>query len=251
MRLANKVAIVTGASAGIGWATALRFAQEGATVIAVARRQEKLDQLALEAENYSGKIIPYAGDVSLREVNEGMIQFALQQCGRVDILVNNAGVMDNYTPVGDVQDEDWDRVMKVNLYGPMAAIRAVLPIMMEQPNGGSIVNVASVTGAHGGRSGAAYVTSKAGLINLSTHTAFVYANKKIRCNCLNPGGVATEISTDNPNAFGMERAFAGLNLMSRVGDADELASAILFLASDEASYVNGAVLTVDGGWTAY
>ena len=180
-----------------------------------------------------------------------MIDFALQQFGKVDILVNNAGVMDNYTPVGDVLDEDWDRVMKINLYGPMTAIRYVLPIMMEQPNGGSIVNVASVTGAHGGRSGAAYVTSKAGLINLSTHTAFVYANKKIRCNCLNPGGVSTEISTDNPNTFGMERAFAGLNLMTRVGEADELASAIVFLASDEASYVNGAVLTVDGGWTAY
>ncbi|MBO5140000.1 MAG: glucose 1-dehydrogenase [Peptococcaceae bacterium] len=251
MRLENKVAIITGASAGIGRAAALRFAKEGATVVAVARRKEKLEQLAIDAKDYAGQIIPYAGDVSLREVNEGMIDFAMQQFGRVDILVNNAGVMDNYTPVGDVLDEDWDRVMKINLYGPMAAIRYVLPIMMEQPNGGSIVNVASVTGAHGGRSGAAYVTSKAGLINLSTHTAFVYANKKIRCNCLNPGGVSTEISTDNPNTFGMERAFAGLNLMTRVGEADELASAIVFLASDEASYVNGAVLTVDGGWTAY
>ena len=251
MRLENKVAIITGASAGIGRAAALRFAKEGETVVAVARRKEKLEQLAIDAKDYAGQIIPYAGDVSLREVNEGMIDFAMQQFGRVDILVNNAGVMDNYTPVGDVLDEDWDRVMKINLYGPMAAIRYVLPIMMEQPNGGSIVNVASVTGAHGGRSGAAYVTSKAGLINLSTHTAFVYANKKIRCNCLNPGGVSTEISTDNPNTFGMERAFAGLNLMTRVGEADELASAIVFLASDEASYVNGAVLTVDGGWTAY
>ena len=251
MRLKDKVAVITGASAGIGRAAALRFAREGATVIAVARRLEKLEQMAEEAKDYAGAIIPYVGDVSLREVNEGMLDFAVQQYGKVDILVNNAGVMDSYIPVGDVQDEDWDRVMKINLYGPMAAIRHALPIMMNQPNGGSIVNVASVTGAHGGRSGAAYVTSKAGLINLSTHTAFMYANKKIRCNCLNPGGVATEISTENPNQFGMERALLGLPLMPRVGQADELAAAILFLASDEASYVNGAVFTVDGGWTAY
>ena len=251
MRLKDKVAVITGASAGIGRATALRFAQEGATVIAVARRLEKLEQMAEEAKEYAGAIIPYIGDVSLREVNEGMLDFALQKYGKLDILVNNAGVMDSYTPVGDVQDEDWERVMKINLYGPMTAIRHVLPIMMNQEQGGSIVNVASVTGAHGGRSGAAYVTSKAGLINLSTHTAFVYANKKIRCNCINPGGVSTEISTENPNQFGMERAFLGLPLMPRVGNAEELAAAILFLASDEASYVNGSVFTVDGGWTAY
>lgn len=251
MRLKGKVAIITGASAGIGWATALRFAQEGAHVVAVARRQERLEQLVTAAEQYEGEIIPFVGDIAQKTTNESMIEFAVGKFGRVDILVNNAGTMDDFFPVGEVTDEEWNRVISVNLYGPMTAIRKAVQVMQEQPNGGNIVNVASVAGVHGGRSGAAYVTSKAGLINLSTHTAFVYAGKHIRCNCINPDGVATEIVVNEPSQLGVAKASLGHSLMPRLGEAEELAAAIVFLASDEASFVNGAALTVDGGWTAY
>ncbi len=251
MRLKGKVAVITGASAGIGWATALKFAQEGASVIAIARRQERLEQLVTAAEQHDGEIIPFIGDVALRTTNESMIDFAVGKFSKIDILVNNAGTMDDFFPVGEVTDEEWDRVITTNLYGPMTAIRRAVQVMQTQPEGGSIVNVASVAGFHGGRSGAAYVTSKAGLINLSTHTAFVYAGQNIRCNCVNPGGVATEISIIEPSKLGEAKDKLGHALMPRLGTAEELATVIAFLASDEASFVNGAVLTVDGGWTAY
>lgn len=251
MRLKGKAAIITGASAGIGWATALKFAQEGASVIAIARRQDRLEQLVTAAEPCAGEIIPFVGDIALRATNESMIDFAVGKFGKVDILVNHAGTMDDFFPVGEVTDEEWNRVMAINLYGPMTAIRRVVQVMQAQPEGGTIVNIASIADMHSGRSGAAYVTSKAGFIHLSAHTAFVYADKNIRCNCVNLGGVATEISITEPSQLGEVKVKLGHALMQRLGTAEEVAAVIAFLASDEASFINGAVLTVDGGWTAY
>ncbi len=251
MRLKGKAAIITGASAGIGWATALKFAQEGASVIAIARRQDRLEQLVTAAETCAGEIIPFVGDIALRATNESMIDFAVGKFGKVDILVNHADTMDDFFPVGEVTDEEWNRVMAVNLYGPMTAIRRAVQVMQAQPEGGTIVNVASIAGMHSGHSGAAYAASKAGFIHLSTHTALVYADKNIRCNCVNPGGIAAEISITEPDQLGEAKDKLGYALTPQLGNAEEVAAVVAFLASDEAGFVNGAVLTVDGGWTAY
>lgn len=253
MRMQGKIAVVTGASSGMGREIALLFAKEGATVIAVARREDRLKEIAQAAATFSGEIIPYAGDISLKEVNEGMIDLALQKFGKLDVLINNAGIMDEFIPVGEVTDEHWDKIQKVNLYGPMCSTRKAVNVMLKQENGGAIVNIGSVGGVNGCRAGAAYAAAKAGLVALTKNTAFMYANQKIRCNILCPGGVATEVGVNcaHPSELGFARAIAGASYMPRTGEASEIATATLFLASDDASLINGAVLVADAGWTAY
>lgn len=253
MRLQGKVTVVTGASSGMGREIALLFAKEGAKVIAVARREERLRELAQEAKDFAGEIIPYTGDISLKEVNEGMIDLALKQFGKLDVLVNNAGIMDEFTPIGEVTDEHWENIQKVNLYGPMCSSRKAVNTMLQQEHGGVIVNIGSVGGVNGCRAGAAYAAAKAGLVALTKNTAFMYAQQKIRCNILCPGGVATEVGINcaNPSKLGFARAIAGASYMPRTGEASEIATAALFLASDESSLINGAVLVADAGWTAY
>jgi NAD(P)-dependent dehydrogenase (short-subunit alcohol dehydrogenase family) len=255
MRFEGKVVVLTGASAGMGQATALKFAQEGATVIAVARRANRLEELAAKAQEagYPGKIIPYPGDVSLKEVNEGMLDKAIEVGGKVDILVNNAGIMDGMVPVAEVEDERWNQVMDVNVYGPMCAIRKAVQIFLEQPEKGVIVNIASVGGLNGGRAGAAYTASKWAMIGLSKNTAFMYGDEGIRCNAICPGGVATEIagSMGQVSKFGYGKMSRGNALMSKMGTSEEIADVVLFLASDQSSLINGVALEADGGWTSY
>jgi NAD(P)-dependent dehydrogenase (short-subunit alcohol dehydrogenase family) len=255
MKLEGKTAVITGASAGMGQATALLFAKEGATVIAVARRQERLEELAAKAEaaGYAGKIIPYPGDVSLLEVNEGMIDKAVELTGKLDILVNNAGIMDNMIPIGELTDEQWDRVQKVNVYGPMCAMRKAVNQFLSQESAGNIVNIASVGGLNGGRAGAAYTASKFALVGMTKNTAFMYDDKNIRCNAVCPGGVATEIGSTmtNISRYGYGKMSRGNALMTKTGTSEEIANIVLFLASDESSLINGAALAADGGWTTY
>ena len=212
MKFENKSVVVTGASSGMGRQIALDFAKEGATVIAVARRKERLEELVKESESLSGKILSYVGDVSLEEVNEGMIEYAVKECGKLDILVNNAGVMDEFTPVGDMSNDLWRKIMSVNLDGPVYAMRKAVQVMNGQESGGNIVNVASIGGVNGCRAGAAYTASKHALVGISKNTAYMYTGK-IRCNVICPGGVETEVmqSQTNINQFGMGRIMAGLD----------------------------------------
>ena len=240
MRLENKVAVVTGASSGMGHAIVELFAREGAKVVAVARRKERLEELAASLADAPGEVAVYPGDISSREVNEGMIDFAVKQFGTLNILVNNAGIMDDMSPVGDATDEKYERVMKVNVYGPLAAMRAAVNVFKAAGTKGSIVNVASVGGLKT-CAGAIYCASKAALISLTKNTAYMYM-----------GGINTEIATSMgmPNPAGYGRIKPVLDCAPAPGSAEEIAAAALFLASDEASYVNGAVLPVDGGWIA-
>lgn len=252
MKLDGKVVIVTGASAGMGNAICKLFAKEGATVIAVARRKERLEELAAATEKEPGKVIPFAGDVSKLETNEEMIDFAVKNYGKLDVLINNAGIMDEFTPVGELTDELYNKIMAVNLYGPMAATRKAVNVFLKQEKGGVIVNVGSIGGLNGCRAGAAYTMSKYAMTGLTKNTAFMYAKNNIRCNGIAPGGVDTEVvvNCSHPSAFGMGRAQMVMAANVRMGASEEIATAALFLASDDSSFVNGDVLVVDGGWSA-
>lgn len=249
MRFSGKSVVVTGASSGMGRDIALQFAKEGATVIAVARRKERLEALAKEAESLEGKILPYPGDCSRQDVNDGMIDFAVEQCGKLDILVNNAGVMDEFVPVGDLSNDLWDKIMGINLNGPMFAMRKAVQVMGNQENGGNIVNIASIGGVCGCRAGAAYTASKHALIGLTKNTAYMYVDKKIRCNAICPGGVETEVmnSQTNISPVGIGRVMAGLDQAIAPGKPEDISAATLFLASDESKFTNGAVFVIDGG----
>lgn len=252
MKLDGKVALVTGASSGMGRAISLLFAKEGATVVAVARRKEKLDELVAQASDLSGRIVAFQGDISEKQVNEEMIDFAVSEFGKLDILVNNAGVMDEMMPIAEASDEIWDKVIGVNLTGPFFSSRKAVNQMLEQ-GGGNIVNIASIGGLQGSRAGVSYTASKFGLIGMTKNIGFMYANKGIRCNAICPGGVETEIGVGikNPSQFGIERAMSGSNSNPRSGSAEEIAAIALFLVSDDSSFVNGTTITADAGWTAY
>lgn len=251
MRLEGKSVVVTGASAGMGKSIVECFVNEGASVVAVARRKERLDALAESLKDAPGKIVTMVGDVSKKEDNEAMIDLAVSSFGKLDVLINNAGIMDDMSPIGEVEDERFDKLMKVNLYGPMYAMRKAVNVFKEQGNGGNIINVASV-GAYRTVAGAAYVATKAALVSMTKNTAFMYIPDKIRCNAIAPGGIASEISTSMgmPNMNGYSRAKLNMASAPEMGTTEQIAKAALFLASDDSDYVSGDVLVVDGGWIA-
>lgn len=251
MRVANKVAVVTGASSGAGKKIVELMVQEGASVVAVARREGRLMELKAELKDAPGKIEIYVGDVSQKEVNEGMIDFAVEKFGKLDILVNNAGIMDNMAAVGDALDEKYEQIMAVNVYGPLCAMRKAVNVFLAQGSGGSIVNMGS-EGARKNSAGAIYVASKAALEALSKNTAFMYADRGIRTNVVAIGALETEIanSIGQPNMNCMHRIQAAQATNPGLGQPIDAAYAVLYLVSDEAKFINGAYLTVDGGWGA-
>ncbi len=250
MKLQGKSVVVTGASSGMGLAIVQRFVKEGASVVAVARRRERLEELAASLAGLPGKVLPFPGDVSRQEDIEAAIDAAVKEFGGLDILVNNAGIMDDMGPIGDFSNEKLEQVFQVNVYGPMYAMRKAVNIFKAQ-GGGNIINVASL-GAMRSCAGAIYCASKAAVVSLTKNTAFMYQPDGIRCNAIAPGGIATEISSSMgmPNMAGYGRVQKVLATAPEPGSAEHIANAALFLASDESSYINGDVLVVDGGWNA-
>lgn len=246
MRFEGKSVVVTGASSGMGRAIALAFAREGATVIAVARRKERLEEIAAQSAEMTGSILPFPGDVTKQETNEGMIDFAVEQTGKIDILVNNAGLMDEMKPIGEVTDELWRRVMTINLDGPMMAMRKAVQVM--QP-GSAIVNIASIGGICGARAGAAYTASKHALVGITKNTAYMYTGQGIRANVICPGGIETEVMNNQTDIsqLGIGRVMAGLDTSIPQGQPEDIAAAVLFAASDDAKFMTGSTIVVDGG----
>lgn len=252
MKLVNKVVVITGASSGIGRATALLFAKEGAKVVAVARRKDRLVELSESAKDSPGSIFPYEADVAKRQEVEDMIDYVIREFGQLDVLYNNAGIMDEMLPMAEVTDEIFENVMHVNVYGPMYAMRKALDHMLKQ-GGGVIINTASLAGVRGTRAGAAYTASKHAVVGMTKNTAYMYGDQNIRCNAICPGGVNTEVGIhmQNPSKFGLSKATSGISSVSRTAEAIEIANIALFLASDDSSFVNGVALIADGGWAAY
>lgn len=255
-KLENKVAIVTGAGAGLGMAIAKLFAEHGAKVLAADINENGLDELEKEITASGGTVKTVKADMAEAKDVDAMVKAAVDNYGTVDILVNNAGVMDDFSPVADVSDALWDRVMKINVDGPFRAMRSVLKIMLEKGNG-SIINIASVGGLNGARAGAAYTASKHALIGLTKNTGYMYARKGVRCNAIAPGAMNTTIAAtidfEHLPALALvnERIMPGMALNPRASEPIEVAQVALFLASDDASFVNGATIVADGGWTAY
>jgi NAD(P)-dependent dehydrogenase (short-subunit alcohol dehydrogenase family) len=253
-KLENKVAIVTGAASGMGKAISLLFAAEGSKVVAADLNQENLDLLADEIREKKGDVITVIANVAKEQDIENMVSAAINGYGGLDILVNNAGVMDRFAPVGELDNEMWEKVMSINVDGPFKAMRSALKHFMAKKSG-VIINITSLGGLNGARAGAAYTASKHALVGLTKNTGYMYAKEGIRCNAIAPGGVNTNIaqSMDYTKLTPLvkERLIPGFALSPRSGDPSEIAKAALFLASDDSSFVNGEIIVVDGGWNAY
>ena len=250
-KLENKTAIITGAASGMGKAIAQLFAQEGANIVLADLQQNEVDAVVKNIVEAGGHAIGLECNVSHENEIKNLIDKALSEYHTLDVLVNNAGTLDNFEPVDQVSNEQWKRVIGVNVDGPFFACRLAVPIMLKQGSG-SIINIASIGGLFGARAGTAYTVSKHALIGLTKNIGFMYALNGIRCNAIAPGGVNTNIGKDlKPNSFGYQRCTIGGTSMPRMGEAIEIANTALFLASSDASLINGTVITADAGWTAY
>lgn len=265
-RLSNKIALVTGAASGNGKAIATLFARENAKVVLADINKAELDKVVAYLSKQGFDVMGVEADVTKEADIQKMVDSTLSQYGRLDILVNNAGIFDELMPVGEVSDDLWYKIMETNLNAPMRGIRKVIPVF-EKQGGGVIVNTASIAGFTGARGGgAAYVASKHGLIGLTKNVAFNYKEKNIRCNAVAPGRVETNLRINSEKLAGSKSAHdksigkwkdiedkitEGYITNMRKCTPDEIAKVVLFLASDEASFVNGSIFVADGGWTSY
>jgi NAD(P)-dependent dehydrogenase (short-subunit alcohol dehydrogenase family) len=248
MRLEGKVAIITGGGSGIGRAAAELFAKEGAMVVVADYKVDTGRETVQAIKDGGGQAILVEVDVSSSAQVQRLVQNALDAFGGIDILFNNAGVLLFGTAL-ETQEEEWDWLMGINLTGTFLCSKAVLPHMIER-GGGSIVNMTSSTGAHdAAANAAAYIASKGGVALLTRAMAIDHAPHKVRVNAIAPGPTDTPMLRDNLSVEDLE-TFAATFPMKRLGRPEELAYVALFLASDEASFVTGAILAVDGGQTA-
>lgn len=256
-RLDGRIAIVTGASSGVGAATMRIFAREGAEVVGVARRQDALEEVLAGVHADGGKGSIFAADLSVESEVQAAVDAAVAAHGRIDVLVNCAGVGYSYgdvrpgsmDPIDTTSSELWDEVMAINLGSAVHLIRLVLPVMRGH-GGGSIINVASISGFTGLTAAHAYTAAKGAMINLTRSLAITYARDGIRSNVVAPGFIDTPMVEALLGLFDDENLRWQLSPMGRPATRDEIAYGCLYFASDESTYCNGSVLAIDGGTTA-
>ena len=249
-RFEGKVALVTGGGSGIGRAACLAFAREGARVVINDIRAEGGEETLRLVREAGGEGIFVQADVSKAAEVEAMVQKAVDTCGRLDCACNNAGIGEPLRRMHKTSEDNWDRVMDTNLKGVYLCMRAEIPRMLKQGKG-AIVNTASLAGLHGLLGQAAYVASKHGVVGLTRSAAIEYATTGVRINCICPGVTATPLIThqlkDKPH---MEKVYVEMEPIGRLGRPEEIAAAMLWLCSDEASFCVGSIYSVDGGEVA-
>jgi NAD(P)-dependent dehydrogenase (short-subunit alcohol dehydrogenase family) len=248
----DKVTIITGASSGIGWSTAKAFAAKGSRVVLAARREQLLEELAQEIKSEGGEATYIATDVSSSEEVQRMVEHTMNTYGQLDFAINNAGIEGHFGPIVDFPDEQWEKVIDINLKGTFFCMKYQARAMLAAGNGGSIVNVGSVNSFLGFAGGSAYATSKHGMVGMTSSVSAELASQGIRVNIVCPGFVVTpmhhrvrEVVSDE-----MIEEFIGKVHQQRAGQPEEIASTIVFLCSDDASFITGTTLTPDGGFTS-
>jgi len=256
--MAGKSVVLTGASTGLGRATMVKLSDEGAKIIACSRNPSTLQEAVDEVNAAGGSVVAVPADLSDDEQVGRVIDAAITEFGQLDVLINNAGVGYGYRAqrpnsmlaLHEAPLDDWDHVMGINLGSVVYGCRRALPIMIEQGSG-SIINVASILGMVGHHDAHAYTTAKGAIINLTRSLAKTYGPFNVRSNTLAPGYIDTPMIAEFTEYLNAEETRASWGCpMGRTGRPDEIANAMLYLASDMSTYVNGAVLAVDGGFTA-
>ncbi len=248
MKLNGKVALITGGGTGIGAATAKLFADEGAHVVITGRRKELLEGVAKVILANGGKALTVPGSVTDEAHVLSAVEQAVRAFGKLDILVNNAATGEFGPLIHEMTDQAWDEILATNLTGVFRFTRAAIPHMLGR--GGSIVNVSSVAGLVGIPRSAAYSSTKGAMQALTRCLAIDYAKEKIRCNCVCPALVDTPMSADAIADPVMNAAMTAAHPIGRFGTPEEVARMLLYLASDESSWVTGSIFTIDGGFTA-
>lgn len=246
--LTNKVAIVTGASSGIGYATAKLFAREGAKVVVAARRKSELDALVAEIAKAGGHAVAVAGDVRDEALAKALVDAAVGRYGGLDIAFNNAGAIGEMGPVPDLSLTGWRDTLETNLTSAFLGAKYQIPAMIAR-GGGSLIFTSTFVGYTVGMPGMAYAASKAGLIGLTQVLAAEFGAKGVRANAILPGGTDTPASITNaPDAGPEVLAFVeGLHALKRMATPEEIARSVLYLASDASSFTTGTAMLVDGG----
>lgn len=248
----GKIALVTGASSGIGRATAELFAARGAKVVLAARREPELAAVKNQIESHGGIASFVVTDVAIARDVERMVAHAIETYGRLDYAVNNSGIEGKIAPITDLLEQEWDRVLDTNLKGTFLCLQHEARAMLAGGHGGAIVNVGSVNSFLGFATGSAYVASKHGLVGLTTSVSAELAPQGIRVNLVCPGFIDTPMHHRGRGLLGddiYDKVLIPRVHLRRAGLPEEIAQAIVFLCSDGASYISGSTLTPDGGFT--